>query len=181
MALGREWQCVASRTRPCTPQFRRTTATRAVPLRRERSLDAARRTEAQEEGATGTRSHLDRGTGPCLRHVVRRVRNGRDDTDANLVRNLRRKLGDDAASPVWIFLERGVGWRIVGPGEAATHEGRTHQARHDGPGPGPALPGPCGSALDLQGRHQVDRSANAQLNWGKFTERLQWGLYYLRK
>ena len=53
--------------------------------------------------------------------LLRRVWNGRDSADANLVRifvrTLRRKLGDDAANPVWIFNERGVGYRMAGPGE----------------------------------------------------------------
>ena len=31
--------------------------------------------------------------------------------------NLRRKLGDDDASPVWLFNERGVGYRMAKPGE----------------------------------------------------------------
>ncbi len=33
------------------------------------------------------------------------------------VRNLRLKLGEDAAHPVWIFNERGVGYRMPDPGE----------------------------------------------------------------
>ena len=34
------------------------------------------------------------------------------------VRNLRLKLGEDAARPAWIFNERGVGYRMPDPGEA---------------------------------------------------------------
>ena len=34
------------------------------------------------------------------------------------VKKLRRKLGDDAARPVWILTERGVGYRMVGPDDA---------------------------------------------------------------
>ena len=53
--------------------------------------------------------------------LLRRVWNGRSSADANLVRifvrNLRRKLGDDAANPTWIFNERGVGYRMAEPGE----------------------------------------------------------------
>ena len=53
--------------------------------------------------------------------LLRRVWEGRDGTDANLVRifvrNLRRKLGEDAARPTWIFNERGVGYRIPDPNE----------------------------------------------------------------
>ena len=33
------------------------------------------------------------------------------------VKQLRRKLGDDAASPAWLFNERGVGYRMARPGE----------------------------------------------------------------
>ena len=33
------------------------------------------------------------------------------------VRNLRRKLADDAANPDYIFSERGVGYRMPEPGE----------------------------------------------------------------
>ena len=53
--------------------------------------------------------------------LLRRVWSGRSSADANLVRifvrNLRRKLGDDAAKPVWIFNERGVGYRMASLGE----------------------------------------------------------------
>ena len=52
--------------------------------------------------------------------LLRRVWNGREGADANLVRifvrNLRKKLGDDAAKPEWIFNERGVGYRMAEPG-----------------------------------------------------------------
>lgn len=33
-----------------------------------------------------------------------------------LVKKLRRKLGDDAARPTYIFSERGVGYRMAKPG-----------------------------------------------------------------
>ena len=33
------------------------------------------------------------------------------------VKQLRAKLGDDAANPSWIFNVRGVGYRMPGPGE----------------------------------------------------------------
>ena len=50
-----------------------------------------------------------------------RVWSGRNNADADLVRifvrNLRRKLGDSAASPARIFNERGVGYRMAQPGE----------------------------------------------------------------
>ncbi len=53
--------------------------------------------------------------------LLRRVWSGRDGANANLVRifvrNLRRKLGDDAANPAYIFNERGVGYRMAGPRE----------------------------------------------------------------
>ena len=53
--------------------------------------------------------------------LLGRIWSGRSNADANLVRifvrNLRRKLGDSAASPAWIFNERGVGYRMARPGE----------------------------------------------------------------
>ena len=51
--------------------------------------------------------------------VLRQVWAGRDSGDAGAVRafvkNLRRKLGDDAADPAWVFTERGVGYRMPRP------------------------------------------------------------------
>ena len=53
--------------------------------------------------------------------ILRRIWDGRDGADANLVRifvrTLRRKLGDDAENPTWIFNLRGVGYRMPRPGE----------------------------------------------------------------
>ena len=53
--------------------------------------------------------------------LLRQVWEGRDGADANLVRifvrNLRRKLGDDAAHPAYLFNERGVGYRLGAPEE----------------------------------------------------------------
>ena len=50
-----------------------------------------------------------------------RVWEKRNGAYANLVRifvrNLRCKLGEDAANPAWIFNERGVGYRMAEPGE----------------------------------------------------------------
>ena len=64
---------------------------------------------------------LDAGRVLTYDTLLRRVWGGRNGDDANLVRifvrNLRRKLGDDAANPVWIFNERGVGYRMAEPGE----------------------------------------------------------------
>ena len=49
--------------------------------------------------------------------LLRRVWHGRDSADARLVRSfvkrLRRKLGDEAARPAYIFTERGVGYRMA--------------------------------------------------------------------
>ena len=46
---------------------------------------------------------------------------GREPTDTERVRTfvkqLRAKLGDDAARPAYIFNERGVGYRVARPGE----------------------------------------------------------------
>ena len=48
-------------------------------------------------------------------------REGREPTDTervrSFVRQLRAKLGDDAARPAFIFTERGVGYRMARPGE----------------------------------------------------------------
>jgi len=53
--------------------------------------------------------------------LLGRVWSGRSNADANLVRifvrNLRRKLGDSAASPAWILNERGVGYRMPAPSD----------------------------------------------------------------
>ena len=53
--------------------------------------------------------------------LLRQVWGGRQYGDIELLRtfvkNLRRKLGDDAASPAYIVNERGVGYRMVRPGE----------------------------------------------------------------
>ena len=61
---------------------------------------------------------LSVNAGRVVRHdaLLRRVWEGRKNADANrvriFVRNLRRKLGDDAGDPVWIFTRRGVGYRM---------------------------------------------------------------------
>ena len=53
--------------------------------------------------------------------LLRQVWNGRRDRDTDLVRTfvkkLRRKLGEDAARPAWIFNERGVGYRMPRPND----------------------------------------------------------------
>ena len=53
--------------------------------------------------------------------LLRRLWNGERERDAELVRTfvkkLRRKLGEDAAKPVYIFNERGVGYRMASPHE----------------------------------------------------------------
>ena len=53
--------------------------------------------------------------------ILRRVWDGRDGADANLirifVRTLRAKLGDSAEDPTWIFNLRGVGYRMPRPAE----------------------------------------------------------------
>ena len=52
--------------------------------------------------------------------LLNRVWPGRSNGDTKVVRafvkQLRRKLGDDAASPAWIFNKRGVGYRMARPG-----------------------------------------------------------------
>ena len=53
--------------------------------------------------------------------LLRQVWGGRSPADPKLVRavvkRLRHKLGDEAARPVYIFNERGVGYRMARPGE----------------------------------------------------------------
>ena len=64
---------------------------------------------------------LDAGRVLTYDTLLRRVWGQRDGADANLVRifvkTIRKKLGEDAANPVWIFNERGVGYRMAEPGE----------------------------------------------------------------
>ena len=64
---------------------------------------------------------LDAGRVLAYDTLLRRVWNGRDGADANLVRifvrNLRQKLGEDASDPTWIFNVRGVGYRMAEPGQ----------------------------------------------------------------
>ena len=65
---------------------------------------------------------LEAGRVVTYETLLRRVWHGRDHTGSNpmraFVRSLRRKLGDDAANPTWIHNERGVGYRMAGPGGA---------------------------------------------------------------
>ena len=64
---------------------------------------------------------LSRQAGRVVRHntLLHRVWGRGDDADVNrvrvIVRNLRRKLGDSAEDPAWIFSERGVGYRMPAP------------------------------------------------------------------
>ena len=64
---------------------------------------------------------LDAGRVVSYDTLLERVWAGREGASANrvriFVRNLRRKLGDDAARPGYIFSERGVGYRMPEPGE----------------------------------------------------------------
>ena len=52
--------------------------------------------------------------------LLRQARGARTGTDTGrvraFVRQLRAKLGDDAANPAFIFNERGVGYRMAKPG-----------------------------------------------------------------
>ena len=64
---------------------------------------------------------LSRQAGRVVRHntLLHRVWGRGDDAEVNrvrvIVRNLRRKLGDSADDPAWIFSERGVGYRMPAP------------------------------------------------------------------
>ncbi len=59
--------------------------------------------------------------------LLRRVWAKRENPNANLVRifirNLRRKLGDTAANPAYVFNERGVGYRMPGPSDLSSDGG----------------------------------------------------------
>ena len=63
---------------------------------------------------------LDAGRVVTREALLRRVWGGRNGVSANAVRvavgTLRRKLGDNAESPTWIFSERGVGYHMPAPG-----------------------------------------------------------------
>ena len=67
---------------------------------------------------------LSRNAGRVSSHedLLRQVWGGRHHCDTGVertfVKKLRRKLGDDAASPAYIVNERGVGYRMARPGEA---------------------------------------------------------------
>ena len=64
---------------------------------------------------------LDAGRVVSHESLLGRVWEGREGANANrariFVRNLRRRLGDDAARPGYIFSERGVGYRMLDPDE----------------------------------------------------------------
>ncbi len=66
---------------------------------------------------------LAEGAGRVLTHeaLLRQVWAGRGTGNPKKVRayvkRLRHRLGDDAASPTWIFNERGVGYRMPRPGD----------------------------------------------------------------
>ena len=64
---------------------------------------------------------LDAGRVVTHDTLLRRVWSGREQANANLVRifvrNLRRKLGDDASNPKYVFNVRGVGYRMPEPGD----------------------------------------------------------------
>ena len=56
-------------------------------------------------------------TRTLLRRVWGRSVSRRNDRVRTAVKQLRARLGDDARDPVWIFTERGVGYRFASPGE----------------------------------------------------------------
>ena len=62
---------------------------------------------------------LEAGQVVTFETLLRRVWSNRDNADANLVRifvrNIRHKLGDSATSPVYLFNQRGVGYRLAKP------------------------------------------------------------------
>ena len=56
-------------------------------------------------------------TDTLLRQIWQRPGGGDSEPVRTFVKKLRRKLGDDPASPVYIFTERGVGYRMAEAGE----------------------------------------------------------------
>ena len=62
---------------------------------------------------------LNAGRVTTYESLLRQVWKRPDTADVvrlrNFVKKLRRKLGDDAANPVWLFNERGVGYRMARP------------------------------------------------------------------
>ena len=64
---------------------------------------------------------LDAGRVVTFDTLLRRIWAKRENADANLVRifvrNLRRKLGDSASSPAYIFNHRGAGYRMAKPAD----------------------------------------------------------------
>ena len=68
---------------------------------------------------------LSVNVGRVLTHdsLLRQVWAGRDSGNSKLlvrafVKKLRRKLGDEAVKPSYILTERGVGYRLAGPGDS---------------------------------------------------------------
>ncbi len=57
-------------------------------------------------------------THALLRQVWRRSGGGDTEPVRTFVKKLRRKLGDDAGRPTYIFNERGVGYRMAAPGSS---------------------------------------------------------------
>ena len=78
------------------------------------------RVEAECAGPQVAVSVSDQGRGVPPEMLRRQVWSGRAAGDTELVRNfvkkLRRKLGEDAARPTWIFNVRAVGYRVPRPG-----------------------------------------------------------------
>ena len=64
---------------------------------------------------------LNAGRVTSYESLLRKIWRAPDNADVQRVRNfvkkLRRKLGDDAAKPVWLLNERGVGYRMARPDE----------------------------------------------------------------
>ena len=64
---------------------------------------------------------LDAGRVVTFETLLRRVWAKHQNADANLVRifirNLRRKLGDSATSPAYLFNRRGVGYHMAKPAD----------------------------------------------------------------
>ena len=82
----------------------------AMPMR-HRGVHAGNFFSRREGGRAGVHGRGRRGSGAV------RLAGGDTELVRTFVKKLRRKLGDDAASPAYIVNERGVGYRMARPGD----------------------------------------------------------------
>ena len=101
--------------------LRRVPRTLVIDYDRRRATVAGREAELTATEYELLRAlSLNAGRVTTSETLLNRVWPERSNGDTKVVRafvkQLRRKLGDDAASPAWIFNERGVGYRMPRPG-----------------------------------------------------------------